>query len=310
LGLAGPRSSIRLAHADRQAGSGGALDTLGIGATTAIFSVIHAVLMDPYPYRAADRIGWLGMTTPRGEWQFEYAMAQYLEMKSRVRSMEDEVAVVMKQVVLTGNGVLPEIVRQEDCSSNVFKFFGVPPLLGRVFTPRDFPAGHVPDQVAVISYKFWQHAFQGSREVLGRNILLNDKQYTIIGVLPIRFTWNDVDAYTPMNLRPSLQDYVTAFFRVKPGVTQQQVTAEFDPLIKTFRTQVPSYFYPEGPVRTKWTSVNEGILGKFATTLMVLFGAVLLLLLIACANVAQLAAGPGGDSPGGDGNPAFNWSDI
>jgi hypothetical protein len=224
--------------------------------------------------------------------------------------MEDEVAVVMKQVVLTGNGVLPEIVRQEDCSSNVFKFFGVPPPLGRVFTPRDFPAGHVPDQVAVISYKFWQHAFQGSREVLGRNILLNDKQYTIIGVLPIRFTWNDVDAYTPMNLRPSLQDYVTAFFRVKPGVTQQQVTAEFDPLIKTSRTQVPSYFYPEGPVRTKWTSVNEGILGKFATTLMVLFGAVLLLLLIACANVAQLAAGPGGDSPGGDGNPAFNWSDI
>jgi predicted permease len=261
---------------------------LGIGATTAIFSVIHAVLMDPYPYRAADRIGWLGMTTPRGQWQFEYAMAQYLEMKSRVRSMEDEVAVVMKQVVLTGQGLLPEIVRQEDCSSNVFEFFGVPPLLGRVFTPRDFPAGHAPDRVAVISYKFWQHAFQGSRDVLGRNIVLNDKQYTIIGVLPIRFTWNDVDAYTPMSLRPSLQDYVTVFFRMRPGVTEQQIAAEFDPLIKSFRTQVPTYFYPEGPVRTKWTTVNEGILGKFATTLMVLFGAVLLLLLIACGNVANL----------------------
>ncbi len=261
---------------------------LGIGATTAIFSVIHAVLVDPYPYRAADRIGWLGTPTPRGDWQFPYAMAQYLELRSRARSMEDEVAVSMKQVVLTGRGLLPEVVSQEDCSPNIFDFFGVPPLLGRVFTPKDFPAGHMPDPVAVISYKFWQHAFQGSPDILGRNILLNDKQYTIIGVLPIRFTWNDVDAYTPMNLRPSLQDFVEVFFRIKPGVTQQQIAAEFTPLIEKFRTQVPRYVYPEGRMRAKWTSVNEGILGKFATTLLVLFGAVLLLLLIACGNVANL----------------------
>lgn len=262
---------------------------LGIGATTAIFSVIHAVLVDPYPYRAADRIGWAGMTTPRGIWRFEYSMAQYLEVKSQLRShMEDEVAVDMNQVVLTGRGLLPEIVSQENCSSNMFTFFGVPPLLGRVFTPEDFPAGHVPDPVTVISYKFWQHAFQGSRDVIGRRILLNQKQYTIIGVLPIRFTWNDIDAYTPMDLRPSSQDYVQIFFRIRPGVTQQQIAGVFNPLIEKFRTQVPRYFYPEGPIRTKWTSVNEGILGKFATTLLVLFGAVLLLLLIACTNVANL----------------------
>jgi predicted permease len=261
---------------------------LGIGATTAIFSVIYAVLVDPYPYRAADRIGSLGTTTPRGDWGFEYAMAQYLEIKDGARSMEDAVAVAMKQVVLTGSGLLPEIVRQEDCSSNMFEFYGVPPQLGRVFTPRDFPVGHAPDQVAVISYKFWQHAFQGSQDVIGRKILLNSKQYTIVGVLPIRFTWNDADAYTPMNLRPSLQDYVDVYFRIRPGVTQQQIAAEFDPLIAKFRKQIPTYFYPEGHIRTKWTSVNEGILGKFATTLLVLFGAVLLLLLIACGNVANL----------------------
>ena len=262
---------------------------LGIGATTAIFSVIHAVLVDPYPYRAADRIGWAGTTSPRGIWRFEYSMAQYLEIKSRLRSvMEDEVAVDMKQVVLTGRGILPEIVSQEDCSPNMFAFFGVPPLRGRAFTQKDFPAGHVPDPVTVISYKFWQHAFQGSPDVIGRRILLNEKQYTIIGVLPIRFTWNDTDAYTPMDLRPSSQDYVQTFFRVRPGVTQQQIAAAFNPLIEKFRTQVPRYFYPEGPIRTKWTSVNDGILGKFATTLLVLFGAVLLLLLIACTNVANL----------------------
>ena len=262
---------------------------LGIGATTAIFSVIHAVLVDPYPYRAADRIGWVGTTSPRGIWRFQYSMAQYLEIKNHLPSVaEDEVAVDMKQVVLTGRGLLPEIVSQEDCSPNMFNFFGVPPLLGRAFTQADFPAGHVPDPVAVISYKFWQHAFQGNPDVIGRPILLNEKQYTIIGVLPIRFTWNDIDAYTPMDLRPSSQDYVQMFFRIRPGVTQQQIAAVFNPLIEKFRTQVPRYFYPEGPIRTKWTSTNDGILGKFATTLLVLFGAVLLLLLIACTNVANL----------------------
>jgi len=261
---------------------------LGIGATTSIFSVIYAVLMDPYPYRAADRIGWLGMTTARGDWHFAFTMAQYLETKNTVHSLEDQVAVVWKQVVLTGQDLLPQVVFQEDCSPNMFDFFGVPPLFGRVFTARDFPAGRAPGQIAVISYSFWQRAFQGSRDVIGRNILLNDKQYTIIGVLPVRFTWNDVDAYTPLDLRPSLHDDVTVFGRIKPGITQQQIAAEFDPLLEKFRKQVPPYWYPEGRIRAKWVGVNEGILGKFATTLWVLFGSVLLLLLIACANVANL----------------------
>ncbi len=261
---------------------------LGIGATTAIFSVIYAVLVDPYPYRAADRIGSLGMTTPRGPWQFDYAMAQYLEIKSHMRSMEDAVAVNRRQVVLTGKGLLPEVVIQEDSSPNIFDFFGVPPLFGRVFTPRDFPAGHAPEQVAVISYRFWQHEFQGNRNVLGRKMILNDKQYTIIGVLPIRFTWHDSDAYTPMEVRPTLQDFVQVFFRIKPGVTQRQIATEFNPFFEKFRKQVPRFFYPEGRLQTKWTSVNEGILGKFATTLLVLFGAVVLLLLIGCGNVANL----------------------
>ena len=202
--------------------------------------------------------------------------------------MEDAVAVQQKQVVLTGDGLLPEVVWQEDCSPNMFEFFGVPPLLGRVFATKDFPAGHAPDHVAVISFKFWQHSFQGSPDILGRNIQLGGTQYTVIGVLPVRFTWNDVDAYTPMDVRPNLQDYVEVFFRIRPGVTQRQIAAEFDPLVQKFRTQVPRYFYPEGPVHVVWTGVNEGILGKFAATLLALFGAVLLLLLIACGNVANL----------------------
>lgn len=263
---------------------------LGIGATTAIFSVVHAVLMDPYPYRAADRIGWLGTPNPKGGgmWHLNYSPAQYLEVRSRTRAMEDEMAIVRVDAVLGGKDLLPEVVRQENCSTNFFDFFGVPPLLGRVFTAKDFAVGQEPDQVAVIGYKFWQHAFQASRSVIGRKILLSDKEYTIIGVLPIRFTWDDGDTYTPMSIRPGLQEYVDVFYRAKRGVTPQQIAAEFTPMFQVFRKQVPRYFYPEGSVRAEWVSIQNGTLGKFEMTLLALFAAVFLLLLIACGNVANL----------------------
>jgi predicted permease len=262
---------------------------LGIGATTGIFSVIYAVLMNPYPYRDFDRIGWLYTPTATGAlWQLNYSPVQYLELKNRVRTMEEEIAIVRRDAVFGGKNLMPEVVKQEDCSSNFFDFFGVPPLLGRVFTAKEFPAEREPDAVAVISYKFWQQTFQGDAGVLGRKILLGAKEYTIVGVMPTRFTWHDRDVYTPMLVRPSPQDYVDIYYRVRPGVTRSQITAEFDPIFREFRKHVPAYFYPEGSVRPEWVTIHDGVLGKFATTLLVLFGAVLLLLLIGCGNVANL----------------------
>jgi putative ABC transport system permease protein len=253
---------------------------LGIGATTSIFSVVYAVLIDPYPYRAADRIGSLSLTDKNGGHRgFGYTKAQYLELKSRVRSMEDMAAINRREVVMTGIG-MPEVVIQANGSLNLFDFFGVPPLFGRVFSQQE--------PVAVISYKFWQSHFQGSRDVLGKKVRLDKTVYTIIGVLPVRFTWMDVDAYTPMDMRPGSLDFVNIFYRIRAGVTQQQVTAEFQPILEQFRKQGPSYMYPEGAFQVSFQNVNEGILGKFANTLLALFGAVALLLLIACANVANL----------------------
>jgi MacB-like protein len=80
-----------------------------------------------------------------------------------------------------------------------------------------------------LSYKFWQQSFQGRPDILGQQVRLNDKVYTVIGVLPVRFTWNDVDAYVPMDMRPSAHDYVGVFYRIKPGVSQNQIDAEFQP---------------------------------------------------------------------------------
>jgi predicted permease len=253
---------------------------LGIGATTSIFSVVYAVLIDPYPYRAADRIGSLTLTDKKGGQRgFGYTKAQYLELKSRVRSMEDMAAIDRRQVVMGGTG-LPQVVVQGVSSPNFFDFFGVPVLFGRAFSQEG--------PVTVISYKFWQSEFHGSRDVLGQKIRLDKTVYTIIGMLPVRFTWMDVDAYTPMDMRPSTLDFVNVFYRIRAGVTQQQVAAEFQPILEQFRKQGPTYLYPDGPFKVSFQNVNEGILGKFANTLLALFGAVALLLLIACGNVANL----------------------
>jgi predicted permease len=261
---------------------------LGIAATTAIFSVVYAVLIDPYPYRAPDRIGQIILTTKKYPRRgVVYSKAQYQEIKARVHAVEDPVAVDLGQAVMTGTGPA-EVVHREECSPNFFDFFGVPPLFGREFRAKDMPHGAAPAPVAVISYKFWQHAFQGSRKVLGRQIRLNDDVYTIIGVLPVRFTWNDADVYVPMDMRPSAWSFVQIFYRILPGVTQSQVQAEFHPLLEQFRRQMPPYMYPQGPFKVKFLTVNDGILGKFEDTLLALFGAVVLLLLIACANVANL----------------------
>jgi predicted permease len=260
---------------------------LGIGATTAIFSVVHAVLIDPYPYRDADRIGQTLLFDQKNERHFLlYTKAQYIELKSRVRSMEDAVAVDEQMAVMTEPGMAQQI-DFEACSWNMFEFFGVPPLFGRVFRPADFPHGG-PEPVAVLSYSFWQRAFQGRPDVLGKKIRINTKVYTVIGVLPVRFTWNDVDVYTPLDMRPSTRNFVQVFYRIRKGVTARQVAGEFEPIFKEFRQQDPRYFFPEGPFHVKFVNVNEGILGKFAGTLLVLFGAVTLLLLIACGNVANL----------------------
>jgi len=261
---------------------------LGIGATTAIFSVVYAVLIDPYPYRAADRIGQLLLTGKKDSLRgFGTSKAQYLDLKARVRSMEDVVAVDSSEVVMTGNG-LAAVVRREFCSSNFFDFFGVPPMLGRAFTAADVHPGSAPEQVAVLSYKFWQQSFQGRPDILGRQVRLNDDVYSVIGVLPVRFTWNDVDAYVPMDMRPSTHDMVGVFYRIRPGVSQSQIDAEFRPILQEYRRQVPRYMYPEDDFKVKFVNVNEGILGKFANTLLALFGAVTLLLLIGCGNVANL----------------------
>jgi putative ABC transport system permease protein len=260
---------------------------LGIGATTAIFSVVYAVLVDPYPYKDADRIGSAHVLNAKGDHYTGYTMSEYLEMAARSKSVESMMLFDLRNVVMTENG-LPEAVVREQFSPNAFVFFGVPPLFGRIFSPQDTGDESKVEPVAVLSYLFWQRHFSGRRDVLGQQIRLEDKFYTIIGVLPVRFTWNDADVYVPMEIHPGTQDRYQLLLKVKAGIPRQQINAEFQSFHEKFSKTAPAFAYAEPPFRTEFMTVNEGILGKFANTLLALLAAVGFLLLIACANVANL----------------------
>jgi predicted permease len=260
---------------------------LGIGATTAIFSVVYAVLVDPYPYADADRIGGPWIVNAKGQHGVDYTIGDYIEMKSRSKSAESIILNARRSVILTEAG-LPEAVNQEFFSPNAFEFFGVPPLFGRTFTPHDAGDESKVEPVAVLSYLFWQRHFSGRRDILGQQVRLNDKFYTVIGVLPVRFTWNDADIYTPLAIQPGGEERYGMVLKIKPGMPREQLNAEFQSFHEKFAKTAPSFLFPEAPFRTEFQSVNEGILGKFANTLMALLAAVGFLLLIACANVANL----------------------
>ena len=284
---------------------------LGIGASTAIFSVVYAVLIDPYPYRAADRIGFLSLTTKKDPQRgVPYTKAQYFDLKSRMRSMENAAAIDRNQVVMTGNG-LAEVVVRGQCSQNFFDFFGVPVLMGRAFTQKEAKAGAAPEPVAVVSYWFWQRALQGRPDVLGQQIRLNDDLYTVIGVLPARFTWMDVDAYVPMDPHPGgmedLRGYVSDSAGGERGSGERGVRAD------TSRSSAGTcrhYMYPQDAFKVKFFNVNEGILGKFQNTLLALFGAVALLVADRLRQRGEPAAGARGDARRGDGRARFHRRDA
>jgi predicted permease len=262
---------------------------LGIGATTAIFSVVYAVLIDPYPYTAADRIGTPHYFNAQNKDQGDppYTLTQYQEMKANAKSTEGLILCDRRSVALTEHGI-PEAVNQEFFSPNGFDFFGVAPLFGRTFHPTDAGDDSKVEDVAVLSYLFWQRHFFGRHDILGQSLRLNDKFYTIIGVLPVRFTWQDADIYSPVAMRPDDEYRWQLVMRVRPGVPRQQIDAEFQAFQQKFAKTAPTFLYPDPPFRTQFESVNESILGKFQNTLIALMASVGFLLLIACANVANL----------------------
>jgi predicted permease len=257
---------------------------LGIGATTAMFSVIYGVLLDPYPYKDANRMVHVELRDKTGRGPLlEVTGTQYLELRNSP-SIDDVFLQREKRENLTGDQI-PVSVLVGLYSPNLFEYMGVPPLVGRDFTRADAQPGATA-RVAVLSYLFWQRQYAGNREVTGKTIELDHAPYTVIGVAPPRFTWGDSDVYVPEAPTADAHEYWLAFVKLKPGASYPVATAQLQTLVDNFAKQDPKNYPQER--RVKIVTLNEEVLGKFAGTLVLLFGAVLALLLIGCANVSIL----------------------
>ena len=205
---------------------------LGIGGSTAMYSVIYAVILHPFPYKDPDRLMSVSVQGQRGGNGSYYPIGQFLDITERNTVFEGVIASTWSDVTWTGQGE-PQRLRGNHCTMNTFDVMGVPALIGRTTSAEDAAEGAEP--VTVLGYKFWQRQFGGDPDVLGRKLRLNDKVRTVIGVMPPRFMWRGADVYLPdvfhrgQTVEGEREVHLLA--RLKPGVTRQQAADVSDAVV-------------------------------------------------------------------------------
>ena len=258
---------------------------LGIGATTAIFSVVYGVLVNPYPYAHSDRMVHLTIHDASGNRRFVNLNGPQLQQLRQASCIESSAAMEGWNLTTT-DGDLPEDVQAVYLTSNAFVHFGVPTLLGRGLLPSDAPEGQDPENVAVLGYQFWQRHYGGDPDIVGKNIQLVHKTYKILGVVRPRFTWGDGEVYLPLKLTADPARTYFPMIRLKPGVARAAANAEFQSLVEQFAKETPSHFPEHFHVAIE--GLNDHFVEDIGGTLYLLLAAVALLLLIGCGNVSIL----------------------
>ena len=258
---------------------------LGVGATTAVFSVVYGVLMDPYPYANADRMVHLVVKDTAGEERWIFLTGTQIQTLRQAKFIESVAAQDDWSLTTTDRDV-PDNVEAVYLTGNGMTHLGVPAVIGRGLIPSDAPEGQDPQPVAVLSYRFWQRHFSGSPDIVGHTIQLVHKTYTIVGVMPARFTWGDCDVYLPLKLTADRAKTLFPLVRLRPGVTHQAANAQLQALFEQFAKETPSHFPKQFRVQVQ--GLNDQFVKQIGNTLVLLFGAVALLLLIGCANVSIL----------------------
>ena len=270
---------------------------LGIGATSAIFSVINAVALKPLPYPAADRLMFLTSTFPGlGFDKFWISPPEYIELRQRSKSYTD-IAAYQTTAVNVAEGTRPERVNAIAMTANMFSVLGVQPRLGRGFTAQE----DLPNQnpVIVISDNLWRRTFASDPGIVGKQVEIQGRQRTVVGVAPPGFDLHDAhaDVFLPLGLDPSsLQNRGSHFLylvsRLKTTVTQEQAASELKTLVHQWRAMTPGVGHaPSDSVnihKLQFAPLRDEVIGNVAKALWILQGAVILVLLIACANVANL----------------------
>ena len=267
---------------------------LGMGASTAIFSVVNSVILRRLPYPTADRIVALQELSPEGQ-RVQVTGPNFLDWRAQNTVFEHLAAIKISNanLVLADQA---ERIKLSQTSANFFDVFGVGPQYGRLFVPGDEVAGHAA--VAVLSDTLWRRRFAADPNVIGKPVTLDDRTYTVIGVAPPGFQYpKNTEAWLPpLKLAPEFSEsidptqrrgmgYLSAVALLKPGITVAQAASEMETITGRLRQQ-----YPETNNRrfTHTYSLRDHLLNQSDKMLWLLFGAVLFVLLIACANVANL----------------------
>jgi putative ABC transport system permease protein len=271
---------------------------LGIGANTAIFSVVNAVLLNPLPYKQPDRLVALWENVP-GHGRWRTSPANFFDWKKQNTVFEDIVAFGASTLTLTGDGEPEQLVGCR-VSSGYFAVVGVDPILGRAFLPEEHERGK--GQVVILGYNFWQRRFGADRNIINRSITLDGNSYTVVGVMPagiypvwpttsghITFDEQQQQYWTPMSFTAEWAAVRTAHVlgvlaRLKPGVPVAQATSEMNTIAARLE-QEHTENRGEGNILNQF--MNE-VVGDVRPALFTLLAAVGLVLLIACANVAGL----------------------
>lgn len=264
---------------------------LGIGATTCIFSVIYGVLISPYPYKNADEI-WApeirDTKNPR------HRRGVFLPYEFKELENLPGVSVAMgtrpEQSLLTGERT-PETIQTPLVTPRAFDFLGVSPVLGRTIGDGDWQRNGDPADVIVLSYKAWLRYFEGSPDALGKTLVINDRKVAVIGVMPPRFGWfTDDGGWMPFTKNPTPERWVLPIVRLKPGTASAVVTEQLQAVENRLQAGHPGDFPKDSSLLVHLNNYMDVTVasGEMRNSLELLFGAVGFLLLIACANVANL----------------------
>jgi putative ABC transport system permease protein len=258
---------------------------LGIGANTAIFSVVNALLLRPLPYASPDRLVWIAETSQSQPDEFVPG-PHFLDWSAQSNTIERIAAYSAQEFTLTDEKE-SEKVEGNKVSESFFSTLGVQPFIGRNFAAsEDQPKA---EGVVIISYGLWQRKFNSDKNAIGRIVVLDDNKYTVIGVLPAAFRFSEpYDVWAPLALDPQIEfsnqqfTLLNVIGRLKPGVTREQARSELEDIRS--RSQKPIFI--DGVTRV--VGLHEKLVGNTRRLLMILLGSVGLILLIACANVANL----------------------
>ena len=261
---------------------------LGIGANTAIFSVVNATLLKPLPFRAPEKVVAL-YQTESAPGSYPLTGEDYLDWKKYNKGFADMALYSYPSQANLSTGTSPDGATVTRVEANFFELLGVRPQLGRTFAPSEGQKG--ADHVAILSNSFWKSRFGGSREIVNQTVTLDGEPYTIVGVMPAWYRLPaDSQVWAPLDM--SLKNLGTrgshswnAIGRVKDGATIAQAREDLKSLAESYEKQFPN---TNRNVDAIVTPLRDDVVGDFSSQILILFGAVGLVLLIACANVANL----------------------